>query len=123
MSVPIPVPKFAYKILPEAPPNPLPESLPLSELDATDGFIHLSTAKQVPATAGRFYSTNSSLWLLKIPLDRIQKDVRWEGSAGGHFPHVYGAMPGKAEIVDSKEFRNGEGEDWANKLENDQWLV
>jgi hypothetical protein len=46
-----------YKIVPEAPLSPLPKALPLSVLDAKDGFIHLSTAEKMPATASRFYST------------------------------------------------------------------
>lgn len=40
-------PQFIYKILPEAPAEPFPAQLPLSELDAKDGFVHLSTAVQV----------------------------------------------------------------------------
>ncbi len=40
-------PQFIYKILPRAPAEPLPAQLPLSELDAKDGFVHLSTADQV----------------------------------------------------------------------------
>ena len=123
MPAPSLLPQFVYKILPEAPQIPLLDSLPLSELDAKDGFIHLSTAKQAPATAGRFYSMVSSLWLLKIPLDRIENNVKWEDSGDSCFPHVYGPMPGKAEVSDVRDFRKGEGEDWASKLENDQWLV
>lgn len=44
-------PQFVYKILPEAPAEPLPAQLPLSELDAKDGFVHLSTATQVNSSA------------------------------------------------------------------------
>lgn len=40
-------PKYIYKIVPEAPPEPLPAVYPLSSLDAADGFIHLSEASQV----------------------------------------------------------------------------
>lgn len=40
-------PTYAYKIIPTAPPSPIPEEYPLSELDRTDGFVHLSTASQV----------------------------------------------------------------------------
>ena len=115
-------PKFVYKLLPEAPPQPLPAVLPLSELDAKDGFIHLSIADQVPGTAGRFCAANDSIWLLKIDFSRIEKDVKWEESGGNLFPHVYGPMPGKEEISDVKEFRRGEGEDWAALLKKDQWL-
>jgi len=44
---PSPLPEFVYKITPEAPPDPIPEAYPLSDLDRQDGFIHMSTAWQV----------------------------------------------------------------------------
>ena len=44
---PSPLPTYVYKILPEAPPSPLPSPYPPSELDRKDGFIHLSSAEQV----------------------------------------------------------------------------
>ena len=40
-------PRFVYKIVPTAPPEPIPEAYPLSDLDKKDGFIHLRTATQV----------------------------------------------------------------------------
>ena len=122
MPHPSPFPKYVYKILPEAPPDPLPTSLPLSALDAQDGFIHLSTAAQTPATAGLFFSTNEKLWVLKIPLKQIESNVRWEEAESGSFPHLYGADLGKAEIDSTKAFTRGEGEDWAAKLEKEEWL-
>ncbi|KAI1632990.1 hypothetical protein F4809DRAFT_625309, partial [Biscogniauxia mediterranea] len=47
MAPPDPLPTYVYKIVPEAPPCPLPAEYPLSELDQKDGFVHLSTATQV----------------------------------------------------------------------------
>lgn len=44
---PSPLPKFVYKIVPSAPPSPIPDEYPLSDLDKADGFVHLSTADQV----------------------------------------------------------------------------
>jgi hypothetical protein len=44
---PDPIPTYVYKIVPTAPPEPFPAENPLSELDQTDGFVHLSTAVQV----------------------------------------------------------------------------
>lgn len=49
-------PKFVYKIIPTAPSDPLPAEYPLSELDQTDGFVHMSTAEQV------FYRSKA-LWV------------------------------------------------------------
>lgn len=43
--------QFVYKILPSEPQAPIPVAYPLSDLDRADGFVHLSTGKQVePAT-------------------------------------------------------------------------
>ncbi|CCF46097.1 hypothetical protein CH063_14959, partial [Colletotrichum higginsianum] len=47
MPAPAQMPQYLYKIVPEAPPSPLPAEYPLSDLDRNDGFIHLSTADQV----------------------------------------------------------------------------
>lgn len=65
-------------------PEPIPASHTffLSELDSKDGFIHLSTARQVPKTLGRFFANVESVTLLRIELDRLAafKRVKWEGS-------------------------------------------
>lgn len=117
-----PLPKYVYKILPEAPPDPLPASLPLSALDAQDGFIHLSTAEQTPATADRFFSTSKKLWVLKIPLKQIESNVRWEESKSGYFAHLYGAVLGRMEVEGTKAFTRGEDNKWTAKFEKDEWL-
>jgi hypothetical protein len=46
MPPPSPLPKYIWKIL-DSDPSPLPEGLPLSDLDKGDGYIHLSTPDQV----------------------------------------------------------------------------
>ena len=115
-------PEYVYKILPEAPPDPLPASLPLSALDAHDGFIHLSTAVQTPATAGRFYTTSEKLWVLKIPLKYIQSNVKWEENKSGCFPHLYGSNLGQWEVESTKAFTRGEDNEWTAILEKDKWL-
>ena len=115
--------QYVYKILPEAPPNTLPNTLPLTALNPQDGFIHLSTAAQTPATAGRFFSTSEKLWVLKIPLKQIESNVRWEENQSGCFPHLYGANLGHREIESIKVFTRGEGHTWTVILEEDGWLA
>ena len=44
---PPPNPRYVYKIIPSAPPDPVPSEYPLSELDQKDGFVHLSNSTQV----------------------------------------------------------------------------
>ncbi|KAI5846267.1 hypothetical protein DFP73DRAFT_511339 [Morchella snyderi] len=108
--------RHLYKILPEAPPAPLPGALALSALDAGAGFIHMCTSAQVPGVVGGFMGGAASVWLLKIPIGRVEGGgaLRWEGAVvngavGERFPHLYGAGIGVAEVLDWKEFRKGEG--------------
>lgn len=122
MPPPPSLPQYVYKILPEAPPDPLPASLPLSVIDAQDGFIHLSTAAQTPATASRFFSASEKLWMLKIPLKQIESNVKWEEAKSGCFAHLYGADLGRKEVESTKAFTRGEGDDWTAILEKDEWL-
>jgi uncharacterized protein (DUF952 family) len=59
----------------------------------TVGFIHASSAAQVPGVAEAFYRDDpEALVVLEIAEDGL--DVRWEdGGAGELFPHVYGPIP------------------------------
>jgi uncharacterized protein (DUF952 family) len=63
-----------------------------SALDRRDGFIHLSTARQVRETAARHFAGATDLLLIAVAADGL--DVRWEPSRGGDlFPHLYGELP------------------------------
>jgi uncharacterized protein (DUF952 family) len=59
---------------------------------ATDGFIHCSELRQVVTVANRFYAGQSGLVLLKIAVDRLQPELRYEAADGDEFPHLYGAL-------------------------------
>ena len=66
-----------------------------SALDRHDGFIHLSTARQVRETAARHFAGAADLLLIAIAADGL--DVRVERSRGGdQFPHLYGELPMKS---------------------------
>ena len=82
------------------------------------GFIHLSQAHQVEATARRFYNDlpAGSLTLLCIDPKQLQQqglEVRLESpdprvhhdGPGERFPHLYGALPVEA-VVHSETFVN-----------------
>jgi len=61
--------------------------------DIRDGFIHLSTAKQVRATVVRHFSGESDLVMLAIDPARLGADLCWEPSRDGdQFPHLYGSL-------------------------------
>ena len=63
------------------------------------GFIHLSSAHQVPATASRFYADLPAAEVLLLTIDpqRLAAaglEVRLELAYGGEpFPHLYGPLP------------------------------
>lgn len=65
-----------------------------SAADRADGFIHLSTACQLPGTARKHYAGRSGLILAAVDLDALGEALRWEPSRGGDlFPHIYGPLP------------------------------
>ncbi|KAI4600777.1 hypothetical protein KJ359_012939 [Pestalotiopsis sp. 9143b] len=106
---PSPLPKFVYKIVPSAPPSPIPDEYPLSDLDKADGFVHLSTADQASCP---FSSIGDSL----------RKDkVTYENGDG--CPHLHGNF-GAADVEDAKELSRKEGEDWKTASRNySEWLI
>ncbi|GAA5991753.1 hypothetical protein JCM10908_001123 [Rhodotorula pacifica] len=126
-----------YKILPHSSVNPrytfpvpIPakhEFLPL-ELDAKDGYMHFSTAKQLPATLNRFFADAPVVTILKCDYGRLSawKVIKWEQtSSGATFPHLYAQLEG--ENVDShKDLVKGEGESsWdeaLDKARQEGWL-
>ena len=58
-----------------------------------EGFIHLSTAKQVIETANRFYKGQSELVLLEISEDLMQANLLYDDVPDhGKFPHLYGPL-------------------------------
>lgn len=70
------------------------------------GFIHLSTAQQVPATARRFYADvpAGELLLLTIDPQRLAAaglELRHEPAPGSGelFPHLYGPLPLEAVLL------------------------
>ena len=57
-----------------------------------EGFIHLSTAAQWPATLARFFRGERDLVLLAIRPSALRAPVRFEPADGDRFPHLYGAL-------------------------------
>lgn len=105
--------KHYYKILERAPPTPLPETLPATELDAKDGFIHLSTAQQTPLTANLFFSKFSKLWILKLSVKHLDGEVKFPSDLPG-CPHVHDSRVGlgKGNVETVIEVEKGGRGDW-----------
>jgi uncharacterized protein (DUF952 family) len=65
-----------------------------SPVDRRDGFIHFSTAAQLPGTAAKHFAGLSDLMLVGVDGDVLGGALKWEPSRGGElFPHLYAALP------------------------------
>lgn len=136
-------PNYIYKLVPAASPVPLqhsdlPEHLPVSDIDRSSGFIHMSTSVQVPGTLKFFFKDDPLVYVLRIRYDDLDDKIRWEdpkaevcGPRGGEgmFPHIYnGLQLGKAEIerveiMENLSLSGQGGWDAAIEKANADWLV
>lgn len=80
-------------------------------VDIADGYIHLSTAEQVPGTLAKHFAGEPGLVLLAIQTDGLDP-LRWEPSRGGAlFPHLYRELR-LTDILWSREIAlNDQGHD------------
>lgn len=61
--------------------------------DLRDGFIHFSTAAQVPETARKHFLGQTALFLVEVDEATLGKALRWERSRNDElFPHLYGEL-------------------------------
>lgn len=113
-------PRYLYKILDEAPPSPIPPTLPLSDLDKHDGFIHLSTAAQAAQTARLFFANHDQLWILKLESKAIDGriDYSTDPKAGVEdgCAHVHESQfgLGRDNIVETIEARRSVDQAWTD---------
>jgi uncharacterized protein (DUF952 family) len=78
--------------------------------DRRDGYIHLSTAAQLPATVAKHYAGLTDLHIAEVDLEALGEVVRWEASRGGEaFPHLYAPLPLDAVVAYSALARNEDG--------------
>jgi uncharacterized protein (DUF952 family) len=65
-----------------------------------EGFIHASTAKQLNATANRYYKNESEIIVLTIDAEMVKDKLKYEfsNSVNEYFPHIYGVIE-KKEIL------------------------
>ena len=86
----------------------------------TEGFIHASTAEQVPRVFNAFYADQSDLVLLAIALEKLDSEVKWEAPVHPEgkkadairetekFPHIYGKINLSAvTVVNLSDFLQG----------------
>ncbi|MGY5801415.1 DUF952 domain-containing protein [Rhizobium sp. LEGMi12c] len=68
-------------------------------IDLTDGYIHLSTAKQSKKTAELYFAGQTGLLLVAVDGDALGDKLVFEPSRGGDlFPHLYAPLPLSAVI-------------------------
>ena len=61
--------------------------------DRRDGFIHFSTAEQLPVTVKKFFKGLSDQVLVMFDARALGPALKWELSRGGAlFPHHYGPL-------------------------------
>ncbi|KAL2001753.1 hypothetical protein VTN02DRAFT_1307 [Thermoascus thermophilus] len=127
-------PRYLYKLFPStAPvPEPIPDCLPVSDLDRESGFIHLSTAQQTPNTLKHFFKNEPLVYVLRIEYERVEGDIRWESPAAdvcgprpeeGLFPHLYNGLKlGRDEVESLAVWKNENG--WEETLKKVKpWLL
>ena len=60
-------------------------------IDAADGYMHFSTAAQLPETLRLHFAGQDKLVLLAIRTSDLGASLQWEPSRKGElFPHLYG---------------------------------
>ncbi len=65
--------------------------------DLRDGYIHLSTARQLAGTLSKHFRGQADLVILAIREESVSQALKWEPSRGGDlFPHLYGQLEIKA---------------------------
>jgi uncharacterized protein (DUF952 family) len=58
--------------------------------DHRDGFIHFSTAAQVPGTFAKYFAGEAGLIVVAVDVTKLGAALRWEPSRDNAlFPHLY----------------------------------
>ena len=62
-------------------------------VDHADGFIHFSTAEQVPGTHAKYFAGEAGLILIAVDTAKLGDALRWEPSRDNAlFPHLYAEL-------------------------------
>jgi len=63
-------------------------------VDLKDGYIHFSTAAQLPETVRLYFAGLKGQVLFAVPVAPFGEAMKWEASRGGDlFPHLYAELP------------------------------
>ena len=69
----------------------------VNDVDKNDGFVHLSTARQLNATLSMYFQDSSKVMLLEVSHNQVKKILKYEptnsgSSRKGFFYHLYGEL-------------------------------
>lgn len=69
----------------------------ITNVDRNDGFVHLSTARQLNATLSMYFQDSSKVMLLEVSHNKVKKILKYEptnsdSSRKGFFYHLYGDL-------------------------------
>ena len=69
----------------------------ITNVDKNDGFVHLSTARQLNATLSLYFQDSSKVMLLEVSHNKVKKILKYEptnsdSSRKGFFYHLYGEL-------------------------------
>jgi uncharacterized protein (DUF952 family) len=80
--------------------------------DRADGFLHFSTAAQLPETLRLYYAEQDDLVLVAAQAEALGAALRWEHSPSRNqdFPHLYAALSPDAIKWARPLTRNANGE-------------
>lgn len=80
--------------------------------DQADGFLHFSTASQLPQTLRLHYAGLSDLVLVAVDAEKLGAALKWEHtpSRGEDFPHLFAALPRSAVEWTKPLARDASGE-------------
>lgn len=83
-----------FKIVPRAEWAEITDAYEGSVHDRADGFMHFSTAAQLPETLRRHYAGQDDLLLVAADPVKLGRLLTWEHSPsrGEDFPHLYGVL-------------------------------
>jgi len=86
--------RLIFKIVPRADWQSESGDYHGSAHDQADGFLHFSTASQLPETLRRYYAAQDELMLLAVDAAALGAALKWEysSSRGENFPHLYSAL-------------------------------
>ena len=73
-----------------------------SAKDRADGFLHFSSAEQIPGTLARYYAGMDDLLLVCVDAGRLGSSLKHEAARDGDlYPHLYSPLA-TAAVVSTK---------------------